>query len=260
MTRVDPGRPFFCPVFGLVFGLILLVSGCDDRVSVFPEPRTPQEGVRVLRRSDYGPIVISFASYPLRDGVPPDGVAFAVLRAAGGYPVSAAVFYWSERGRAERWLEEQMAVRRSLGQPIRLIFAGHGLGATEAAEATRGLLLRTPDAEVALLLTVDAVKPGKVERAAAITGSALFNLGGMPGVKIGLTAYDSAPAPDGRRFWTHINYYQNQSLFYHGSSMPWAENHHIDDWTGLLNHGNADDFVFPLLLADIKAALERGSR
>ncbi len=258
MTSVKPGIVRLALILG--FGLALLAPGCDGRVNVYPEPGGVQEAAKILRRADYGPIVVAFASYPLRAGIPPDGVGLAIIRALGDRQCSAAVFYWSERIQAERWIGEQMNARRNLGQPVRLILAGHGIGGTEAAEATRGILLRTPDAEVVLLLTVDAVKPSKVERVAAVTGSTLLAFGGMQGSKVGLTAYDSAPAPEGRRLWAHINYYQDRSQLYHGTAMPWAENHRIDDWTGLLNHGDADDFVFPLLVADFKTALERGSR
>ncbi len=243
----------------LLIALALLPAGCDNRVSVFPDPAA-NETSRILRRADQGCIVVAFASYPLKAGVPPDGVGLAVARAIGNRPCSAAVFYWSERVMAERWIGEQMARRRDVGQPIRLILAGHGIGATEAAEAARGLMLRAPGAEIVLLLTVDAIKPSRIETAAAVTGSTLFNFGRMQGSKVGLAAYDSAPTPDGRRLWAHINYYQDRSQLYHGTAMPWAENHRIDDWTGLLNHGDADDFVFPLLVSDLKAALERGSQ
>ena len=241
----------------LLLLLVLLPAGCDGRVSVFPEPQA-NEASRVLRRSDQGSIVIAFASYPLKAGVPPDGLGMALSRAITRQPCSAAVFYWSERVLAERWIGEQMTARRDTGRPVRLILAGHGLGATEASEAARGLMLRTPDAEIVLLLTVDAVKPNRIETAAALTGSALFNFSRMQGTKASLSAYDSAPSPDGRRLWAHINYYQDNSQLYHGTAMPWAENHRIDDWTGLLNHGDADDFIFPLLESDLKAALEKG--
>ena len=210
----------------------------------------------MIRLTETGPIVLSFASYPIRSNTPPDGIRAAVIRAAGRVPCSAATFFWSERQAAEGWLQGQIDARRRNGIPVRLIVAGHGLGATEAAEATRDILNQVPDAQVVLLLTVDAVRPGRIASAAG-AASAMVNR--LPGVNTSLNAYDSAPVPDGRRFLTHINYYQDVSQHYHGVAMPGAENHRLDDWTGLLNHGNADDFALPLLTADLYAALRRGS-
>ena len=226
-------------------------------MEVFPDPADARESAKVIRQADAGCIAVAFVSYPMRAGAPPEGVRAAVIEASRRVPCSAAVFFWSDRVVADRWLREQFDRRRRSGQPIRVVLTGHGLGATEAAEKTKDLLARDPDVEIALLLTVDAIKPGRIgsmSGTAGATGGALAKR--LPGVNVNFAAYDSAPAPDGLRFRSHIHYYQDKSQFYHGSAMPGAENHLLEDWTGLLNHGNSDDFALPLIVSDLRAVLE----
>lgn len=253
MTRAS-ARKFPKPAWFLLLIAALLAAGCDGEVDVFPEPGGADEKQQVFREEDRGCVMVSFASFPLRPNAPPDGVRTAVSRAAALAPCSAAAFFWTERDTAERWIGVQMNRRRSLGLPVRLIVVGHGLGGAEACDTVRELLTRAPDAEIVLLLTVDAVKTGRIGSAAGVTGAALNRL---PGVNTSLAAYYDAPSPDGLRFFSHINYYQDKSQLYHGAAMPGAENHLLEDWTGLLNHGNADDFAMPLIYTDLRAALQR---
>ncbi len=135
------------------------------------------------------------------------------------------------------------------------IFAGHGLGATEASETARELLFQERNFDILLLLTVDAVKSSRYGGPAYSAGNAIVNR--LPGVSHSFTAYSAAPAPDGRQVWAHINYYQTKSINLHGAAMPYAENHLLADWTGVLNHGNADDFAMPNLTADLRYAIAR---
>ncbi len=230
-------------------------AGCGREVEPFPEPGGTSEKEEILRRSGVGPVVVSFASYPLRPGAPPDGVQMAILQAIGNGRCDVASFYWSERALSMGWIQEQMEHRRRTGQPLRLIMAGHGLGATEAAEVAREIIFNDRDVQIVLLLTVDAVKTGRLASPAGVAGNTIAKR--IPGVNHSFTAYDAAPVPDGRQLWSHINYYQTRSTYYHGAAMPGAENHHLDDWTGLLNHGNADDFAVTFLVNDLRYALRK---
>lgn len=234
-----------------------LTAGCGREVDPFPEPGDVTEAALIMRRSSMGPVIVVFTPYPLRDDSPPDGVRAAVIRAMGGMSCSAAAFHWPERAMAERWIDEQIETRRAQGVPTRLILAGHSLGATAASETARDLIANRPDAFVSLLLTVDAVKTGRINSAAGAAG-AVIGGSGLPGVKVSLAAYDSAPQPDGVRFLRHVNYYQQRTPLYHGSAMPGAENHLLSDPTGLLNHANADDFAFSLMVGDLRSAIGRG--
>ena len=238
----------------------LLLPGCfpDGSVEPFPEPEGMGESGMVIRRAPAGPVIVTYASYPLRDGAPADGVRAAVMRAIGNANCSVASFYWSERARALKWIRDELDQRRRSGLPPRLILAGHGLGATEASETAREIIFNDRDVEIVLLLTVDAVKTGKIGSAAAVTGNALTHR--IPGVKHSFTAYEAAPEPDARQLWAHVNYYQSRSVYYHGTAMPYAENHLIDDWTGLLNHGNADDFAMTFLVSDLRHALRAAAQ
>lgn len=252
MTRTEARKA----AFPIALCLCLLLCGCgESNVDLFASPNNARESAEVVRSSAAGPVAAVFTSYPLRDGAPPDGVRVAMLRASARIPCSVATFHWTERGMAERWINGQLELRRQQGLPRRLILAGHGFGATEAAEYARDLLFNDREVELVLLLTVDAVKTGRLSGAATAGGAAIVNR--LPGVNMNITAYEAAPVPDGRRFRSHINYYQLGSPYYHGAAMPGAENHLLSDWTGLLNHGNADDFALPLLTADLRAALKR---
>lgn len=241
--------------FALFVSVTLLAAGCGKEIDVFPEPGNVTESAEVIRLARTGCVIVSYSSYPLSGAAPPDGVSAAIMAGIGNRPCSAASFFWSEKTLAERWIREQLALRRRAGLPQRLILAGHGLGATEAAETAKNILAREPEAELVLLLTVDAIKTGRLSSTAGATGTAIANK--MPGIKINLVSYDAAPLPDGQRFWAHINYYQENSAAYHGMRMPGAENHRLDDWSGFLTHSNADNFAMPLLTADIRSALKR---
>lgn len=235
-------------------------AGCmvGDDVEPFREPGDQTETRQVHRNADTGAVVVTYASYPLNPGAPPDGVRAALARAMGDAPCSAATFYWSERERALAWISAQLDARRRRGEEPRLVLAGHGLGATEASETAREVLFHDRDVRIVLLLTVDAVKTGRIGSAAGVTGNAIAHR--IPGVNHNFTAYDAAPRPDGDRLLAHVNYYQAKSVYYHGTAMPFAENHPIDDWTGLLNHGNADDVSLSFLIADFRQALRPPSR
>lgn len=255
MTRTDLMRALI-PV--LLILILPFGGGCNREVEPFPEPGGVSESSDVVRDAQRGCIVVTYASYPLRNGAPPDGVRLAMTRSLGNIPCSAASFYWTERPLAMRWLQEQLEMRRRRGEIPRVLLAGHGLGATEAAETARELLAREQDVQIVLLLTVDAVKTGRINSAAGVTGNAIVTH--LPGVNYSFTAYDSAPSPDGKRLWSHVNYYQDKTPYYHGTAMPGADNHLLIDWTGLLNHGNSDDFAMPMIAVDFRQALERGSR
>lgn len=255
MTRTDRPRTLIALILCLVW--LPLTSGClDKNVEPFPEPGDLGESGLVVRNEKTGPVVVTFASYPLKPGSQPDGVRAALMRAlSDDDDCSVATFFWSERTRSMRWIQDQLEERRKRGQPPRLILAGHGIGATEASETAREIIFGDRDVEIVLLATVDAVKTSKIGTAAGATGNVIARR--IPGVNLSFTAYDAAPEPDGRQLWAHVNYYQTKSVYYHGSPMPHAENHRIDDWTGLLNHGNADDFALTFLVADFREALRR---
>ncbi len=260
MTRTDrPGT--FAPLSLLCAACLAAAAGCLDQSQTAGTSSGAKQAAManpVIRNSGTGPVAVTFISSPLRPGAPPDGVRAALIQAMGGRDCSAASFLRSDRDRAIRWSREQFDERRRRSLPPRLILAGHGLGATEASETARDILFGDRDAEITLLLTVDAVKTNKIGSAAAVTGTAIAKR--IPGVDYNFTAYDAAPEPDGRRLRAHINYYQTKSAYYHGTAMPHAENHRIDDWTGLLNHGNADDFALTLLITDLRQALTAAGR
>lgn len=257
MTKTDPRprTPFLC----LLLAACLAAAGCGNQVEIFPEPGSAEEPAQIVRNSATGCIVVAFSPYPYRAGAPTDGLRRAVETAIGRAPCSAATFYWSEKPLAERWLNAQIQSRRQYGQPIRVVLAGHGLGATEAAETAREMIIRDPTVEVTMLLTLDAVKPGKINYAAGAAGAAVNRITGV-NMSTSLVAYDSAPPVDGVRLLSHINYYQTKNSVYHGAAIPGAENHLLDDWSGFLNHGNIDDFAYPLLTADLRAGIARGMR
>ena len=240
----------------VLLALPLFAAGCMDAVNAFPAAENANEAALVMRRSVQGPVIVVFTPYPLRSDAPPDGVHAAVMKTSAGLNCSVAAFHWPERAMAERWIDEQIALRRSHGLRTRMIIAGHSLAAASASDLAREVAERRPDAVVTLLLTVDAVRSGRISSAAGTAGAVIG--GKLQGVKISLVAYDAAPPVDGRRLLRHINYYQQKTPLYHGAEMSGAENHLLSDSTGLLNHANVDDFAFSLMVGDLRAALGRG--
>jgi hypothetical protein len=254
VTGNDPTLAFRAVILALC--LAGISSGGEGRF-LSTTMRERDDVFLVLRETPAGCAAAIFSPLPLVRGASSRGMERAVLRAFGSLPGSAAVFAWQRQDQARDWLRRQADLRRQSGLPVRLILAGHGLGGAAAAETARFILDREPDSELVLLLTVDAVKTGRLERVAGAAGSAIA--GSLPGVSANFVAYDAAPVPDGRRFWFHVNYYQDRTPLCRGAPLPGAENHLIHDETNLLVHENAEDFVFPFLVADFRAALERGT-
>ncbi len=239
----------------LLAALAWFISGCflESDGETATDSETEKTKIEVIRNSDSGPIIVAFTAFPGRSEAPRDGVETAIVRSIGRMPCSAATVYWPERSLSLSWIREQCEKRRRGGQEPRLILAGHGLGATEASEVAKEIMFKDRDAVIVLLLTVDAVKTSKIGSAAGATGNVVTRR--IPGVNHSFTAYDASPQPDGKQLLAHINYYQTRSVYYHGAAMPGAENHHLDDWTGLLNHGNVDDFALTFLIADLRGIL-----
>lgn len=237
-----------------------LLSGCNSDSESFPEPGDATESMAVTKSSSRGPIVAVFCPNPLRNGSPPDGVRRAALDATRRIDCSLASFYWTERAMADRWLDEQCALRRQNGEVPVVMLAGHSLGATEAAEAERRIQRRDPETVTLLLVTVDAIKTGKIGAKAGVTGTVIGMASPVGKSKLNFTSYDSAPEPNGRNFLRHVNYYQTKVNLYKGSPMPDAENHPLSDTGKTLNHGNADDFAYPMILSDFRQALGRTAR
>lgn len=256
MTKTDLCRRLLPPRLALALAIAALVAGRAAGAE-------PAQREVVLREAVSGPVIVTYASVLPAASAPPDGVRAAAGRVvdgiAGRAELSAATFYHEDRAPALLWIRKQMDGRRRRGLPLRLILAGDGAGATEAAETARTLLLHNRDFVIDLLLTVDAVKADRYGSSAAYAaGNALVR--GLPGVEASFTAYTAAPAPDGRALLAHINYYQTESTAMHGDAMPRAENHRIADGTGILGHDNAADFALPNLVADLRFAVAQSLR
>ena len=235
--------------------LLLASSGCNNAPEEFAKPGVASERMQIISESRSGPILVVFTAFPLQDSAPPDGVRKAVSESSFYRTSSSAAFFWSERELSGRWLSEQIAARQKNGETPRLIIAGYSLGATEAAETARRLLKRYPDVQIELLITVDAIKTGKISSAVGVTGSVISMANPVPGKNIVFTSYDSAPEPDGRRFKKHVNYYQSNSRIYHGAAMPAAVNQRLTASSQALNHGNSDDYARPFIMADLRQTL-----
>ncbi|MDR1533677.1 MAG: hypothetical protein LBU64_01060 [Planctomycetota bacterium] len=213
---------------------------------------------RVLRNTAAGCVTAIFVAAQPGDSPFPDGMARAALHALGTGPGSLAVFHWSRQREAGEWIGEQLAARRNSGYPLRLILAGHGEGGGVAGDLAQSILAAEAEAELVLLLTVDAIKTGRIQAAAGAAGNAIAL--GLPVAVPNFLAYDSPPLPDGRRFWRHVNYYQDRDRLRRGMPLPGAENHLLGDRGGYPGHDNLADFALPLLAADFRIALERGWR
>ena len=152
-------------------------------------------------------------------------------------------------------------------------FRGRLRGWTDRARSSRvpgllaaGLLVaafflaRQKDVTIALLVTVDAIKNSTVGVTAGIAPTILTLGNPIPGRNVYFIAYENTPPVEGKRVLAHVNYYQLESKLYHGGPISGAsENHRLDDPAQSINHGNSDDFAYPLVRADLQQALRAGA-
>lgn len=208
--------------------------------------------------ADEGVVMLALETHPISSSAAPSGIRLAVDRASRLAPCSAAAFSVDDRRQAEAWLKEECDRRRHAGRVPRVVLAGHSLGAAQACELAKRLLRREPDIRIELLVTVDAIKSTTLGATTGITTTLLTLNNPIPGKKAYFIAYNDAPAPDGERMIAHTNYYQIYSTLYHGGPMDHAhENHRLEPRPeDIVNHGSADDYAFPYVLADLANAVE----
>jgi hypothetical protein len=245
---------------GLVLAMAL--AGCLREPAPLPPVGEASEAASILVQANRGPVALVLLPHPITEQTVPAGLHRALLDAYAGVPLSAAVFHETERERALRWLVGEIRHRRRNGRTPRLVLAGHAAGATAAGEIARHVLRREPAAVVELLLTVDAVKSTAVGATTGVAGTLLTLNNPLPGQTAHFVAWSDTPPVDGRRLLQHVNYYQTETGLAHGARIRSAsENHHVTSTPGeAVNHGNIDDFAYPLLRADLATALRHARR
>ncbi len=242
--------------------LLILPAGCGQEPEVVPIAKKPSERALLIKRSETGPVALVMVPHPIIQPAPADGVRRALACAVRTVDCTAAVFIFNEAAAAEKWLLGECARRRKAGITPRIILGGHSLGATAAAEIARHVLRRTPDVVVLMLVTVDAIKTGPVGATTGMASTVLTLGNPIPGKHVYFFAYDSTPRVDGRRMLAHVNYYQLQTKLYHGKPIRSASENHqvVTRPEDTVNHGNVDDYAFPMILSDFRHALRQGVR
>lgn len=245
------------------WGIALLAAGTVGCLRE-PEPKTsfgtiPQ---RILRSEPEGPIALILLPHPLspQGGIP--ALEQALVESMREGKGSGAVFFYAARSLWEPWLTHEIASRREKGIKPQLILAGHSWGGSAVCELTKRLLARESDVTILLLVTVDAIKSTRIGATAGMAASAIGKVNPIPGVDINAIAYTNAPPVDGTRLIRHTNYYQDQIRLCRGAPMEGAsENHRITSHPPeAINHGNVDDYAYPFLVADFRAAFRTSPR
>ncbi len=239
--------------------LALALAGCLREPAPLPPVGETTEAASILVQANRGPIALVLLPYPITEQTVPAGLHRALLEAYTEGPLSAGIFHEKERDRARRWLLGEIRHRRRAGYTPRLVLGGHAAGATAAGELAGDLLDREPDVVIELLLTVDAVKSTAMGTTTGVAGTLLTLNNPIPGKTAHFVAWDGTPDVDGRRLLAHVNYYQTETGLAHGARIRSAsENHHVTSTPAeAVNHGNIDDFAYPLLRADLAGALRR---
>ena len=250
-------------IFALALvSILLLVAGCGQEQEVVPVAKKPSERALLLKQSGTGPVALVMVPHPIIGKAPADGVRRALARAVTGKDCTAAAFIFSEEAAAEKWLLKECERRRKAGIMPQVILGGHSLGATAASEIAKHVLGRTSDVVVRMLVTVDAVKTGPVGAPTGMASTVLTLGNPIPGKHVYFFAYDSTPRLDARRMLAHVNYYQLQTKLYHGKPIRSASENHqvITRPKDTVNHGNVDDYAFPMIFSDFRQALQQGVR
>jgi pimeloyl-ACP methyl ester carboxylesterase len=237
------------------------LAGCgsaDDEAALI----MPAGGEYVIREAEKGTVLLILESHPFNSGSVLSGLRRAAIHAAKFGECSAAAFYVADFQKAESWLKRECRQRQEEGGKARVVLAGHSWGATECAEMAKRLLKSDPKITIELLVTIDAIKSGTFGATTGITSNLLLLNNPIPVTGGYFAAYDNAPRVDGKRLRAHVNYYQTRTALYHGGAMSGAsENHPVSGkLINAVNHGNLDDYVYPMLMADFAAAIRGGGR
>ncbi len=251
-------RRCLCPTWFVLASLIAM-TGCARQAEPISIADTPSERAVRIRAADMGPVAVVLTPHPL--ALIPGGVRRALSDASEGTPCTAAAFFYTEQRRAEQWILDLCAKRRKAGEQPRVILAGHSLGATAASEAAKRILRRTDDVCIELLVTVDAIKTSTLGTTTGMGATVLTLANPIPGKHAYFIAYEDTPDVDGQRVRAHVNYYHLETKLYHGGPIRTAtENHRIcGEPERVLNHGNIDDYAYPLIRADFERALQTGA-
>lgn len=245
------------------FGAIILIttaaSGCTsiDAPTHLPPTGKPEAHAYILEESDAGPIIVLFPGRSAPTDDPNLGILQTAEALSDRIAGSVAVFNVHSYEAAHSWLKRQSEVRQANGAPREVALVGHSWGAGAA-----GRLLEQGFSEglidtVSTLVTIDGIEDGYL----------WVFFGHMPSVfsleilfphRLCVLSLTEAPAPDGRRFREHINYYQIDSPHLSGYVIPTAtQNHEVwFDQGSELGHGNLDNYISYLVVEDVLRSLE----
>nr|MBN2711214.1 hypothetical protein [Planctomycetota bacterium] len=247
----------------LLLAALIFLSGCQEKeTDPFADIGTvmPGAGEKVYRISSQGVVMLGITSHPLDDDGPLSAIHRAVKLASSEAPCSAAVYDYSDRVNAAAWLASECNRRIRAGRVTRVVLVGHSIGATAAGEIARQLVEKKNSVQVFLLVTVDAIKSGAISSTTGITSTILTLNNPIPGMKSYFTSYDGTPPVDGVRLVSHVNYYQGNTTIYHGCPMAGASENHLVTTVPVdaVNHGNVDDYAYPMILGDLRVAVRKG--
>ncbi|GEM_PF-6931583 len=235
-----------------VCGLVALCAsaGCTPRETVSGAmqavyPRSVHRAgiqMTVVQSAREGPIIAVFPGAQ----TPVDGLAYglrlALDRAMEAGPCSAAIFGVDEAARAHIWIHREGMRRKANEREAETVLVGYGLGGGVACDLTRDLADEGEGLDVVLLVTVDALRR-------------------LPAGLRSPVAYSDSPAEIDGGVIRHVNYYQMATAFVHGAAMTGAtENHEVSRaWPRAVSHANVDDYVAPLVAADLRWAVDRSA-
>lgn len=232
------------------------MSGVERRVPI-PTVRRGvylrrQTGLTEIAKASTGPIVLAFLGHGNLDPERPDGLVRALdalLR-----PVRcSALLARDQVDAACRWLQEEVAARRRVGERPRIAVLGYGFGGSAACL----FVDRWQDEEgagVDLLVTIDALKSGQLGLASGATASLLTLDQRLLGGKGAPIAFARGPRQGRAAAARHINYYQRSGSWLRGAAMAEAtENYEVQrNGAGCVDHGLLDNLVMPLVIGDLR--------
>lgn len=237
----------------------LAATGCTafTMPEYLPPIGEPQEHAYILEENDSGPIVVLFPGRSAPTNDPNLGILQTAEILAERMTGSIAVFNVHAYKAASEWLQRQSAIRRQNGEPRRLAVVGHSWGAGAGGRLLEQGLADDLVDEVTTFVTIDGIEEGYL----------WVFFGHMPSVfsleilfphRLCVLSLTEAPAPDGKRFREHINYYQIDSPHLSGYVIPTAtQNHEVWFDRGFeLGHGNLDNYISHLVVADVMRSME----
>ena len=236
--------------------VVALATGCG---ATLPAVGEAKPHAFLIREAERGPIVVMFGGYLTSAADLCLGMRQSAMLVAERMQGSVAVFPWNSLDLAKEWCAREGWKRREAGEAPEYAIAGHSWGGHSACKLTEHIIdTHAGGPCVSALITLDAANHGYCLCALEIT-MAVATFEYATRQRHGFISLRRTPVPDGERLVRHINYYQRDSRWLHGTHIDTATENHLVwlDSGHEVGHGNLDGILAELVAEDVRRSFDR---